>query len=158
MIAKIISGVPDNMSGRPLALCRTFWTPVRHFPSWWLANISGHSCFPCRTFYVYWTMLDKMFGNFLAPCRTLAELSRTCPAYFAITGPPPKDDHLRWSSGWLILTLNSPFLTTSIVLDFRKWPCVYENVMSGALHNAPWLQTHKQISWTGIGHTNFHIL
>ncbi len=32
VIAKIISGVPDKMSGRPSALCRTFWATVRHFP------------------------------------------------------------------------------------------------------------------------------
>ncbi len=32
VIAKIISGVLDKMSGRPLALCRTFWACVRHFP------------------------------------------------------------------------------------------------------------------------------
>ena len=32
VVAEIISGVPDTMSGRPSALCRTFWAPVRHFP------------------------------------------------------------------------------------------------------------------------------
>ena len=30
VVAKIISGVPDKMSGRPSALCRTFWAPVIH--------------------------------------------------------------------------------------------------------------------------------
>ncbi len=29
------------------------------FSSWWLANISAHSCFPCQTFYVYWTQLER---------------------------------------------------------------------------------------------------
>ncbi len=57
VITKIILGVPDKMSGRPSALCRTFWAAVRHFPSWWLANIIGHSCFPCQTFHVYRTLL-----------------------------------------------------------------------------------------------------
>ncbi len=52
------------------------------FPSWWLVNISGHSCFPCRAFYVYWTLLDKMSGKVWALCWTCP----ACPAYFAITG------------------------------------------------------------------------
>ena len=62
------------------------------FPSWWLANISGHSCFPCRTFYVYWTLLDKMSGMVWALCRTSAEVCRTCPAcqaYSPITESSP---------------------------------------------------------------------
>ncbi len=37
VIAKIITGIPDKMS--------------------------GHSCFPCRTFYVYRTLLVKMSGK-----------------------------------------------------------------------------------------------
>ncbi len=45
----------------------------------------GHSCFPCRTFYVGWTLLDKMSGKEWALCRTSAEVCRTCPAYFATT-------------------------------------------------------------------------
>ncbi len=58
------------------------------FPSWGLANISGHSCCPYRTFYVYWTLLDEMSGMVRALCRTSAEVCRTCPAcpaYFATT-------------------------------------------------------------------------
>ncbi len=39
VIAKIISGVPDKMSGRHSMFCRTFWVPIRHFLTWWLANI-----------------------------------------------------------------------------------------------------------------------
>ncbi len=42
VIAKIISSMPDKMSGRPSALCRTFWAHVRHFSQlmtgqyqWW---------------------------------------------------------------------------------------------------------------------------
>ncbi len=31
VIAKILSGMLDKMSGRPSALCRTFWAAVRHF-------------------------------------------------------------------------------------------------------------------------------
>ncbi len=31
VVAKTISGVPDKMSGRPSALCRTFWAPVGQF-------------------------------------------------------------------------------------------------------------------------------
>ncbi len=35
-IAKILFGMVDKMSGRGSVLCRTYWTPVRHFPTWWL--------------------------------------------------------------------------------------------------------------------------
>ncbi len=52
------------------------------FPSYWLVNISGHSCFPCRTFYVYWTLLDKMSGKVWTLCWTSAEGCRTCPGIF----------------------------------------------------------------------------
>ncbi len=41
-----------------------------------------------RTFSMYWTLPDKMSGNVGAPCRTSAEVCRTCPAcpaYFART-------------------------------------------------------------------------
>ncbi len=73
------------MSSRPSAPCRTFWAAVRHYPSWRLANISSHSYSPCRTFFVYWTLLDKMSGRVWPLCRTSAEVCRTCSAYFAIT-------------------------------------------------------------------------
>ncbi len=54
-----------------LSHCRTFFTEL-----WWLANICGHSCFPCETFYVCWTLLDKMSGEVWALCRTSAEVCR----------------------------------------------------------------------------------
>ncbi len=60
-------------------------------PSWWLANISGHSCLPSRAFYVYSPLLDKMSGKVWPFCRTSVEVCRTCPAcpaYFAITDIP----------------------------------------------------------------------
>ena len=57
-------------------------SPCQTFSHWWLANISGHSCFPCRTCYVYWSLLDKIW----ALCQTSAEVCWTCLAYFAITG------------------------------------------------------------------------
>ena len=60
VIVNIIqSGVLDKMSSRPSVLSLTFWDPVRHFPSQRLANIAGHSCFPCQTFYTYWTLPEK---------------------------------------------------------------------------------------------------
>ncbi len=83
VIAKIISGVPD-MADLPHSAGH-FEPMSDFFPSWWLVNISGHSCFPCRAFYVYWALLDKMSGKVWALCRTSAEVCRTCPAYFAIT-------------------------------------------------------------------------
>ncbi len=76
------------MSSRPSAPCRIFWAAVRHYPCWRLANISSHSYSPCRTFYVYWSLLDKMSGRVWPLCRTSAEVCRTCPAcpsYFATT-------------------------------------------------------------------------
>ncbi len=88
VIAKIIPGVPDYCPAGLQRSARHFEPLSDIFPSWWLANISGHSSFPCLTFYVYWTLLDKMAGNVLAPCRTSAAVCRTCPAcpaYFAIT-------------------------------------------------------------------------
>ncbi len=78
-------------------------------PSWWQANISqrigGHSFFPYQTFYVYWTLLDKMSDKVWVLCWTSAEVCQTCPAYFAITGHcsripmiqaffTPRDGHL----------------------------------------------------------------
>ncbi len=63
VIAKIIFGVPDKMSGRPSALSRTFWVPVRHFPTWLLVNISGHSYFPWQHFMCIepcWTKCPAM--------------------------------------------------------------------------------------------------
>ncbi len=96
MIAKIIIGVPDKMSGRPSALCWTFWAPVRHFSLLMAGKFSGHSYFPFWRFYVDWALLDKMSGKVYALCRTSAEVCWTCPAcpaYFAIT-----EQKTRWSS------------------------------------------------------------
>ncbi len=62
-----------------LSPCQTFF-PVDE------QHISGHSCFSCRTFHLYWTPLVKMSGKVWALCRTSAEVCRTCTAYFAITG------------------------------------------------------------------------
>ncbi len=44
--------------------------------SWLLANISGSSCCPYQTFYVYWNLPEKMSDKVWALCRT---------AYIAIT-------------------------------------------------------------------------
>ncbi len=72
-----------------------FWQSDRWiaiFSSWWLATISGRSCFPCWTFYVYcwyWTLLDKISGKVWDLCRSSAEVCRPCLAYFAITGAAP---------------------------------------------------------------------
>ena len=41
---------------------------------------------------------DKMISKMMTPSGIFAA---------------PKDDHLRWSSSWIILSLNSPFLTTA---------------------------------------------
>ncbi len=81
VLAKIISGLPDKMSGRPSMLCRTFWSLAGHFSQ----LMTGNSCLPCRTFSLYGTLLDKMSGNVGTLCRTSAEVCRTCPAYFART-------------------------------------------------------------------------
>ncbi len=53
------------------------------FPSWWLANISGHSCFPCRTFYVYWTLLEKNVRHGLS---SLPDISRSLPDMSGMSG------------------------------------------------------------------------
>ncbi len=60
VITKIISSVPDKMSDRTAVLCRTFFSRCQtFFPSWWLANSICHSCFPCRTFYVYCAIINS---------------------------------------------------------------------------------------------------
>ena len=74
--------VPQGFSSLSdiLSPCQTF-SPVddkyqcSFLLSWW-------------TFYVYWILLDKMSGKVWALCRTSAEVCWTCPADFAITGPP----------------------------------------------------------------------
>ena len=84
VLAKIISGLSDILSGRPSMICRTFWSLAGHFSKLMTSN----SFLPCRTFSVYWTLPDKMSGNVGALCRTSAEVCRTCPAcpaYFART-------------------------------------------------------------------------
>ncbi len=73
-----ISNIWYSQWSRKLFLeCRTKCQLGRHFqplsdisPSCWLANISGNSCFHCQTFYVYWTLMDKMSGKVWALCRT----------------------------------------------------------------------------------------
>ncbi len=92
VLAKIISGLPDKMSGRSSMLCRTFWSAAGHFS----ALMTGKYYILCRTFlaeiFVYRTLLDKMSGNFRTLCRTSAGVCRTCPAcpaYFARTGIYP---------------------------------------------------------------------
>ncbi len=75
-VRQAFGALPDILSPR-----QTFFPAL-------LANISGHSCFPCWIFYAYWTLLDKMSGKVWALCRTSEEVCRTCPAcpaYFAIT-------------------------------------------------------------------------
>ena len=89
VITKIISGVPDKMSGRPSALCRTFWAPVGHFLQLMTGKYQWSFLLSLnRTFYVYWSLPGKMSGKVCAFCRTSAKVCRTCPvcpAYFVIT-------------------------------------------------------------------------
>ena len=65
-----------------------------NFPSWWLANITGHSCFSCPPFYAYWTLQDKMAGKVWVLCRTSAEICRHVRPFSrslnstSVLGPP----------------------------------------------------------------------
>ena len=89
-VQQTFSALPDILSPG-----RTF-SPV---DDW---QISGHSRCHYRTFYVDWTLLDKMSGKVWALCRTSAEVCRTCPAcpaYFAITDSNKYTMSIPWKKG-----------------------------------------------------------
>ena len=85
VITKIISGVPDKMSGRHSVLCWTFWFPVGHFATWCPANrkLSARHSLPDIS-----SLLTTAGQNVLQCLNSLLDISKscqTCPAYLAIT-------------------------------------------------------------------------
>ncbi len=76
VLAKIISGLPDKMSGRLSILCRTFWSSAGHFYPLMTSKYDDL----CRTFAGHFPCIE--------PCRT------KCPAMFE-----PPAGHQQKSAG-----------------------------------------------------------
>ncbi len=59
VLAKIISGLPDKISGRPSLLCLTFWSPVGHFSQLMTSKYNVL----CQTFSVKFLLLNPAMSE-----------------------------------------------------------------------------------------------
>ncbi len=79
-------GSPHENHFRPSMLCRTFWSTAGRFSQLMTGKYVLHFLFSSSTFSVYWTLMDKMFGNVGALCRTSAKVCQIYLVNFARTG------------------------------------------------------------------------
>ncbi len=78
VLAKIISGLPDIMSGKPSMLLGTFWSHVGHISQF----MTGNYFLSCRILSMHWTLLDKMSGMsviFREDCKGQGHKVIKCP-------------------------------------------------------------------------------
>ena len=83
VIVKIISGMPDNMSGSPSALCRTFWTPVRHFSQLMTGKYQWSFLFSLLDILC---VLNSAGQNVQQCLSSLPDISRTLPDMSGMSG------------------------------------------------------------------------